>query len=90
MHHFRGKLLMGDRTILDPANLYIEYHTHESAAAHAWEGYLLVESENELKSGGTYTLRLADGRAGMLRVDQTSAEESGKFRAKFVGEGPLA
>ena len=31
MHHFRGKLRDGDRTLLDPANVYIEYD-HDTAS----------------------------------------------------------
>ena len=29
MHHFRGKLLQGADTRLDPANVYIQYRTTE-------------------------------------------------------------
>ena len=38
---------------------------------------------------GTYTLSLEDGRSGTIRIDRLDADDSGKYRAVFVGEGPL-
>lgn len=66
-HHYRGKLLQGEKVRLDPANVYIDIGSTGGDAPTAWSGYLLVESEKELEAGGTYTLRLVDGRAGELR-----------------------
>lgn len=89
MHHFRGKLIQEDMTRLDPANVYIQYRTTEGDHGQGWYGYLLVASEADVESGGTYTLRLMDGRSGQLRIDSVSPDESGKFRATFLGEGSL-
>ena len=89
MHHFRGKLLQGVETRLDPANVYIQYHTTEGDQGPGWYGYLLVASETDVESGGTYTLKLADGRSGQLRIDKVSPDESGKVQATFFGEGSL-
>lgn len=89
MHHFRGKLLKGVETRLDPANVYIEYRTTEGDQAQGWDGYLLLASETDVESGGTYTLKLMDGRSGQLRIDTFSPDESGKVRATFFGEGSL-
>ena len=90
MHHFRGKLLDGDQTRLDPANVYIQFH-HPTASGpvEGWNGYLLVASEADVDPDVTYTLTLGDGRSGSLRVDHLAPDDSGKFRAFFVGEGPL-
>jgi hypothetical protein len=90
MHHFRGKLLDGDRTRLDPANVYIQFH-HPAASGpvEGWNGYLLVPSEGDVAPGVTYTLTLGDGRSGRLRIDHLAPDDSGKFRAFFVGEGAL-
>ena len=33
MHHFRGKLFQGDKLVLDPANVYIDYHATEAGRA---------------------------------------------------------
>jgi hypothetical protein len=49
----------------------------------------LVGSEKDVTPGGTYTLKLVDGRAGQLRIDTLTPDESEKVRALFVGEGPL-
>jgi hypothetical protein len=89
MHHFRGTLHQGVETRLDPANVYIQYHTTEGDQAQGWYGYLLVTEETDVEPGGTYTLKLMDGRSGDLRIDRISPDESGKFRATFFGEGSL-
>jgi hypothetical protein len=89
MHHFRGTLLQGVETRLDPANVYIKYLTTEGDKGAGWYGYLLVASETDVEPGNDYTLRLMDGRHGELRVEKVSPDESGKFRATFFGEGPL-
>ena len=36
-----------------------------------------------------YTLKLEDGRAGQLRIDTLTPDDSDKFRAMFIGEGSL-
>jgi len=90
MHHFRGKLFRGDQVHLDPANVYIQYHATEGGPGQAWYGYLLVDSEADVERGGTYTLRLVDGRAGTLRVDAVSPDPTRKVRATFVGDDSLA
>jgi hypothetical protein len=89
MHHFRGTLLQGAETRLDPANVYIQYHTTEGDQGHGWYGYLLVASETDVEPGGTYTLNLMDGRSGKLKIETVSPDESGKVRATFYGEGSL-
>jgi hypothetical protein len=89
MHHFRGTLLQGVETRLDPANVYIQYHATEGDQGQGWYGYLSVASETDVEPGETYTLKLMDGRSGQLRIDTVSADESGKVRATFFGEGSL-
>jgi hypothetical protein len=89
MHHFRGTLFQGDKLCLDPANVYIDYHSTEVDVTSGWSGYLLVGSEKDVVPGGTYTLKLVDGRAGQLRIDTVTPEDSDKLRAMFVGAGPL-
>lgn len=90
MHHFRGRLLEGNETCLDPANVYIQFH-HASIMGPnpGWNGYLLVESESDVEPGSTYTLSLVDGRSGKLWIDHFVPDEDGKQRAIFNGEGPL-
>ncbi len=89
MHHFRGKLLKGDKLCLDPANVYIDYHSTEANVTSKWSGYLLVGSEKDVVPGGIYTLKLEDGRAGQLRIDTLTPDDSDKVRAMFVGEGSI-
>jgi hypothetical protein len=90
MHHFRGKLFhQGEKLCLDPANVYIDYNSTEVDVTSEWSGYLLVGSEKDVNPGGIYTLKLADGRAGQLRIDSLTPDDSDKVRALFVGEGPL-
>jgi hypothetical protein len=92
MHHFRGSLLDGSQTRLDPANVYLDFHGETPGAADAgWEGYLLVKEERDVEPGKAYTLRLEDGRSGRLTVKELTPEDSEKFkyRATFVGEGQL-
>ncbi len=89
MHHFRGKLFQGDKLCLDPANVYVDYHSTEVDVISEWSGYLLVKSEKDVVPGGTYTLKLEDGRAGQLRIETLNPDESDKVQAHYVGEGPL-
>ena len=89
MHHFRGTLLQEVETRLDPANVYIQYHTSEGDQGQGWYGYLMVASETDVESGGTYTLNLMDGRSDKLKIETVSPDESGKVRATFYGEGSL-
>jgi hypothetical protein len=89
MHHFRGKLFQGEKVCLDPANVYIDYHSTQGEAASAWSGYLLVGSDKDVVPGGIYTLKLEDGRAGRLRIDTLTPDDSYKVRAMFVGAGAL-
>jgi hypothetical protein len=89
MHHYRGTLFQGDKIRLDPANVYIEYHSTQAGAVSEWSGYFLVESEKVLASGGIYTLKLVDGRAGELQIETLVPDESDKTRVTFVGKGSL-
>jgi hypothetical protein len=89
MHHFRGTLLQGAETRLDPANVYIQYHATEGDQGQGWYGYLVVASESDVELGATYTLKLTDGRSGELRIETVEPDESGKVRATFFGEGSL-
>ena len=66
MHHFRGKLLDGDQSRLDPADVYLQFHATPGDQGQGWYGYLLVASETAVEPGGAYTLQLADGRELML------------------------
>ena len=89
VHHFRGKLFQGEKLCLDPANVYIDYDSREVDVTSNWSGYLLVKSEKDVVPGGSYTLKLEDGRAGQLRIDTVTPDDSDKFQAIFVGEGSL-
>jgi hypothetical protein len=89
VHHFRGKLLDGDQPRLDPADVYLQFHATPGDQGQGWYGYLLVAAETTVEPGATYTLQLADGRSGQLRIDRVSPDDSGHFRATFVGEGRL-
>ena len=89
MHHFRGKLLPGGQALSRSANVYVDYDSAEVDVSSQWSGYLLVGSEKDVVPGGIYTLKLEDGRAGQLRIDTVTPDDSDKFRATFVGEGSL-
>jgi hypothetical protein len=89
MHHFRGQLLDGDQIRLDPADVYLQFHALPGDPGRGWYGYLLVASESDVEPGRVYTLRLSDGRSGRLRIEHVTPDDSGKFRATFVGEGSL-
>ena len=53
MHHFRGKLLDGNRVHLSPANAYVHFNEHAtSGPVRHWNGYVLVDSETALDPGG--------------------------------------
>ena len=89
MHHCRGKLFQGDKLCLDPANVYIDYDSTGADVTSNWSGYLLIKSEKDVVPGGIYILKLEDGRAGQLRIDTVTPDDSDKVRAMFVGEGSL-
>jgi len=89
MHHFRGKLYQGEKLCLDPANVYIDYDSTGASVNSEWSGYLLIKSEKDVVPGGIYTLKLEDGRAGQLRIDTLTPDDSDKVRAMFVGTGSL-
>ena len=89
MHHYRGKLIQGDKIRLDPANVYIDFDPTGADTASGWTGYLLVGSDKDVVPGETYTLQLEDGRSGELRIDRFAPDDSDKVRALFVGQGPM-
>lgn len=90
MHHFRGKLMDGDRVRLDPADVFIQYNSAPGSPREHWLGYLRVGAADAVEPGADYVLRLEDGRSGPLRIEQVDPDDSGKFRAVFVGQGLLA
>ena len=92
MHHFRGTLKDGETSVLNPANVYIEYLGPQDGTRSNWNGYLLIAAENAVEPGVVYTLSLEDGRSGQLVVDRISPDEDfpGRFRAIFFSETPLA
>jgi hypothetical protein len=89
MHHYRGRLLQGDKVRLDPANVYIDFDSTGAGTAPSWTGYLLVGSDNDVAPGEMYALQLVDGRSGELRIDRFAPDDSDKVRALFVGQGPM-
>jgi hypothetical protein len=89
MHHYRGRLLQGDKVCLDPANVYIDFDATGAGTASGWTGYLLVGSDQDVVPGETYALQLVDGRSGELRIDSFAPDDSDKVRALFVGQGPM-
>ena len=89
MHHYRGKLFQGDEVRLDPANVYIDFHSTGADTDSGWTGYLLVGSDKDVVLGDTYTLKLEDGRSGELRIDSFAPDDSDKLRAVFVGRGSM-
>jgi hypothetical protein len=89
MHHYRGTLFKGDRVHLDPANVYVQYHVGTGDHDRGWYGYLLVGSEADVEPGGTYSLKLSDGRSGVLEIETVAASDSGEVRATFYGQGTL-
>ena len=90
MHHYRGRLLDGDRVCIDPANVYLQFHhAQASGTSPGWHGYLLIDLGSGLEPGSSFTLSLTDGRSGKLRFDSLAPDEDGRTRAIFVGEGPL-
>jgi hypothetical protein len=89
MHCFRGTLKVGGRPRPGPARAFVQFREAAGGGGAGWYGYLLVGSEGEVEPGGPYTLHLEDGRAGAIRVDAVTPEGSGRYRAVFVGVGPL-
>jgi len=89
MHHYRGKLLQGDKVRLDPANVYIDFGSTGADAASGWTGYLVVTSDKDVVPGETYTLQLVDGRSGELQIGSFAPDDSEKVRALFVGQGSM-
>ena len=49
----------------------------------------MVGSDKAVVPGSIYTLKLEDGRAGQLRIDTLTPDDSDKVRAMFVGAGLL-
>jgi hypothetical protein len=80
---------LGDKLFLDPANAYVDYELTEVDVTLKWSGYLLVRSDKDVIPEGTFTLKLEDGRAGQLRIDALTPDDSGKVRAMFVSDGSL-
>jgi hypothetical protein len=89
MHHYRGTLMQGDKVRLDPANVYVDFGTSEGDAAPNWSGYLVIKSDKDVMTGGSYLLKLEDGRSGELRIESIAPDDSDRFQATFVGQGPM-
>ena len=49
--HYGRDIIRDGRAVLDPANVYVQYHTTEGPGA-GWYGYLLVASEADVGPGG--------------------------------------
>jgi hypothetical protein len=88
VHCFRGTLREGGRIRLDHTGAFVQFRD-AAGDEKGWYGYLLVGAAGDVEPGGPYTLHLEDGRAGTIRVEAVTAEPSGRFRAVFVGVGPL-
>ncbi|MFO0892535.1 MAG: hypothetical protein U0790_25760 [Isosphaeraceae bacterium] len=89
MHHYRGRLFQGEMPRLDPANVYVDFGPPGDGGSPDWSGYLVVKSEHDVAAGATYTLKLEDGRSGSLQVKSVGPDDPDRFRAEFVGLGPM-
>ena len=80
MHHFRGKLFQGDKLVLDPANVYIDYHASEADAS-LGVGRLPRGRFGEGRGGWGQLHAETGGRPGRKASDQ-------RLRARRLGQVP--
>jgi hypothetical protein len=81
---FRGTVLDGDRIVAQ--EVQGTYQSDSSAGRpNTWSGRMSAPADAAIADGETYTLRLADGREGIITVSGCTATDAGPtvwFRGK--------
>jgi hypothetical protein len=90
MEHMRGKLLDGDRVVLEAVEVYLGCH-EVAKGRRTWFGCLELSAEDRgrVASGVRYQLALDDGRAGDIYVDVHDSNVPGRCSAEFQIIGGL-
>jgi hypothetical protein len=86
---YRASLQGAGNTLLDAITVYVEEGT-EPSGLHTWYGVFQVPAELVIEPGGPYRLRLDDGRAGDIIVNNVSISSTAPAQVSFVGSGPLS
>lgn len=90
MEHFHGKLLEGDRVLLDDVDGYIGHHERKKGVK-SYFGYFEFPADKSKAVDGKsqYKLVLDDGRFGSIFTDILPTNHPGKVMAEFHITGNL-
>jgi hypothetical protein len=82
---FRGSVVDGQRTV---AREVEGTYQSDSAIGHlnTWSGRMSAPAHAELLDGESYTLRLADGREGIITISECAKADTAKV-VWFKGKG---
>ncbi len=89
---FRGRLMAGDRILIDPLEGFLKSSLRTGGAVFEWTGHFEcpAERKEEVISGNRYRLVLIDGRSGTVAVRLKNAdlpEESPTVTFHGTGSG---
>ena len=87
--HFRGKLLSGDRLLLDTIQGLLKTRARSGGGQAEWSGHFEFppEKRDSLADGPLYRLVLIDGRAGTVHLHISDKDPLGRSLANFHGSG---
>jgi hypothetical protein len=84
--HFYGTIFEGERVVAFEVEGDYRVSTRRGGEQH-WEGNLSVPRDAAVHDGGTYTLRLDDGREGEILVGGGPYTVAGAHSFAFKGNG---
>lgn len=87
--HFRGRLLSGTETLIDPIEGHLKTHARPPGHNGEWTGFFEVPAEKRetLVDGNRYRLILIDGRSAHVHVHIRENDPLGRTVANFHGNG---
>lgn len=86
---FRGRLLAGDRLVLDSLEGFLKTHPRGAGAIGEWTGHFDLPSDlpEPIVDGNRYRIVLIDGRSGQVSVHLSHGDETSQPRVQFHGTG---
>jgi hypothetical protein len=86
---FRGKLMAGNRLVLETVEGHLKTHQRNSGPLGEWTGYFELPEEmtEPIVEGNRYRIVLIDGRSGTVNVRLARTDVEEKPRAQFHGTG---
>lgn len=86
---FRGRLMAGDLTLIEPVMGLLKSHPRNGGAVGEWTGYFEFppDRRESLVEGNRYRLVLIDGRTGHVNIQIPEHDPLDRTLAIFHGTG---